>query len=260
MNPLTVYFLLKNKVALITGAARGMALHIACALSAAGARLAILDLREGEGRAVAGLLGDGQGNAKFWKLDVGNDDAVRQAVAAVEAHFGRIDILVNSSGVDADNPCAEDLPLRQWERAIQANLNGSILCSKHMLAAMVRAGGGAIVNVLSLCGMAGERQDRTDEASKTALHLAKLNAQRYASCNIRVNAIRPALARPPAQAENLREQGDLTQALIDRAELQSLARNGSSTHVAAAILYLVSDAGRFVTGSELVIDAGYDGR
>ncbi|WP_211462440.1 SDR family NAD(P)-dependent oxidoreductase [Collimonas silvisoli] len=260
MSHLSTYFPLANKVALITGAARGIALHIACALSAAGARLAILDVREGEGRAVAGLLGSGQGQAKFWKCDVSDDDAVRRVVAEAEAHFGRIDILVNSAGVDVDHPSAPGLPLRQWERAAQLNLNGGIVCSKHVLAAMVRVGGGSIVNVLSLYNMAEGRQDRSDYASTEALRLAGLNAQRYASCNIRVNSIQPGFLRPPALAEAMRDAGDLTQMLSDRAELQMLRESGAATDVAAATLYLVSDASRFVTGSELVIDAGYGGQ
>jgi len=89
---------------LIAGAARGMALHIACALSAAGARLAILDVREREGCAVAGLLGSELAEAKFWRLDVSDGAAVQTTIAAVEAHFDRIDILINSAGVDADLP------------------------------------------------------------------------------------------------------------------------------------------------------------
>jgi len=258
MNQLSNYFPLKNKVALITGAARGMALHIACALSAAGARLAILDVREREGCAVAGLLGSEQSEAKFWRLDVSDGAAVQTTIAAVEAHFGRIDILVNSAGVDADLPFVQGLPLRQWERAMQLNVYGSILCSKHVLGAMKRAGGGSIVNVLSLFCMSDERQDAADHALKAALRMANLNAMRYAALNIRVNSIHPGLLRPPALAAARREQGDLTQALSDTAQLRMLAGKGCAADVAAAILYLASDASRFVSGSELVIDAGYE--
>uniref|UniRef100_UPI001B8ACCA2 SDR family NAD(P)-dependent oxidoreductase n=1 Tax=Collimonas silvisoli TaxID=2825884 RepID=UPI001B8ACCA2 len=86
MSHLSTYFPLKNKVALITGAARGMALQIACALSAAGARLAILDELEREGRIITGLLNDGQAKAKFWRLDVSDGNAVQRVIAAVEAH------------------------------------------------------------------------------------------------------------------------------------------------------------------------------
>ena len=258
MNQLSRYFPLKHKVALITGAARGMALHIACALSAAGARLAILDLREREGRAIAGLLGSAQGKTKFWRLDVSDSGAVQRTIAAVEAHFGRIDILVNSAGVDIDHPYARGLPLQQWERAMKLNVYGSIACSKHVLAAMERAGGGSIVNVLSLFCLSDERQDAADHALKSALRMANLNAMHYASRNIRVNSIHPGLLRPPALAAARREQGDLTQALTDTAQLRMLAGKGSATDIAAAILYLVSDASRFVSGSELVIDAGYE--
>jgi NAD(P)-dependent dehydrogenase (short-subunit alcohol dehydrogenase family) len=257
MSQLSTYFPLKNKVALVTGAARGMALQIACALSAAGARLAILDVLEREGRVIAKLLDNGRAQAKFWRLDVSDDGAVRRVVDAVELHFGRIDILVNSAGVDADNPTARGLPLRHWERAMQLNVHGSILCSKHVLAAMERAGGGSIVNVLSLCNMDDERQEAADHVAKTALRMANLNAMKYAARNVRVNSIHPSLVRPPVLAAAMRERGDLPQVLSDRAELEMLGGSGSATDVAAAILYLVSDASRFVSGNELVIDAGY---
>jgi NAD(P)-dependent dehydrogenase (short-subunit alcohol dehydrogenase family) len=259
MHPLAPYFSLKNKVAVITGAARGMALHIAAALSAAGARLAILDLRAQEGRAVAGMLGGALDRARFWQLDVGDNDAVRRTMEAVEAYFGRIDILINSDGIEAGNASAQGLALKQWEKAMQANVNGSILCSKHVRAAMERAGGGAIVNVLSLCRLDDKRQEAADHVAKAVLRMANMNAMHYAAHNIRVNSIYPSVTRPAALAAARRKQGDLTQALSDTAELRMLTNRGSATDVAAGILYLVSDAGRFVSGSELVIDAGYDG-
>ena len=256
MNPLTAYFPLKNKVALVTGAARGIALHIACALSAAGAHLAILDEREQEGRIIARLLGGKKDKVRFWQVDVSDNDAVQRVMAAVEAHFGRIDILVNSAGVDAGNASAQGTPLKQREQAMQANVNGSILCSKHVAPAMERAGGGSIVNVLSLCAMDGEQQEAADHAARAALRMSNANAMRYAMQNIRVNAIHPGVVRPPALAAAMRKRNDLTQVLADRAELQMLTGRGSAADVAAAILYLASDASRFVTGSELVIDAG----
>ncbi|SDX91355.1 short chain dehydrogenase [Collimonas sp. OK242] len=177
-------------------------------------------------------------------------------MAAIEAYFGRIDILVNSAGVDADNPSARGLSLKQWDRAMQLNVHGSILCTKHVIAAMERSGGGSIVNVLSLCSMNDEREDAADHVAKAALRSANMNAMKYASRNIRINSVHPGVVRPPALAAAMREQGDLIQMLTDRAELRTLAGSGSATDVAAGILYLVSNASRFVTGSELVIDAG----
>jgi NAD(P)-dependent dehydrogenase (short-subunit alcohol dehydrogenase family) len=107
--------------------------------------------------------------------------------------------------------------------------------------------------------MDGERQDAADHAAKAALRMANMNAIRYAAHNIRVNSIYPGVARPPALAAAKRKQGDLTQALTDTAELRMMTNRGAATDVAAGILYLVSDASRFVSGSELVIDAGYGG-
>ncbi|WP_190275186.1 SDR family NAD(P)-dependent oxidoreductase [Collimonas fungivorans] len=249
MNPLTAYFPLKNKVALVTGAARGIALHVACALSAAGAHLAILDERQQEESIIARLLGGKKDKVRFWQVDVSDNEAVQRVMAAVEAHFGRIDILVNSAGLDAGSASSREL-------AMQANVNGSILCSKHVAPAMERAGGGAIVNVLSLCAMDGGQQEAADRAVRAALRMNNAHAMRYAMQNIRVNAILPGVVRPPALAAAMRRQDDLTQVLADRAELQMLTARGSAADVAAAILYLASDAGRFVTGNELVIDAG----
>lgn len=249
MNLLTAYFPLKNKVALVTGAARGIALHVACALSAAGAHLAILDERQQEESIIARLLGGKKDKVRFWQVDVSDNEAVQRVMAAVEAHFGRIDILVNSAGLDAGSASSREL-------AMQANVNGSILCSKHVAPAMERAGGGAIVNVLSLCAMDGGQQEAADRAVRAALRMNNAHAMRYAMQNIRVNAILPGVVRPPALAAAMRRQDDLSQVLADRAELQMLTARGSAADVAAAILYLASDAGRFVTGSELVIDAG----
>ena len=162
MRQLTDYFSLNGKVALVTGAASGIGFQVADALSAAGAYVAIVDASEREGLAAIEQLGGCHGKAKFWLADVSDVAAVKQVIAAVEAHFGRINILINSAGVDADPPSAQGFSIAQWQRAMQLNVNGSILCSKHVADAMERAGGGVIVNVLSLCGMTGSQQALAD--------------------------------------------------------------------------------------------------
>ncbi|AMO92739.1 short chain dehydrogenase family protein [Collimonas fungivorans] len=133
---------------------------------------------------------------------------------------------INSAGVDADPPPVQGASIARWQRAMQLNVNGSILCSKHVVDAMERAGGGAIVNVLSLCDMTGRQQTSADFAAKAAM----------------------------------RKEGDLTQTLIDIKQSRQTEDIGLSSNVAAAVLYLVSKTGRFITGSELVIDAGYSWR
>jgi NAD(P)-dependent dehydrogenase (short-subunit alcohol dehydrogenase family) len=104
--------------------------------------------------------------------------------------------------------------------------------------------------------MTDSRQASADFAAKTALRMAYINARSYAKRNIRVNCIHPGVVRPPVLAAAMREEGDLTQAFIDMEQIRESGQNGSSSDVAAGVLYLVSEAGRFVTGSELVINAG----
>lgn len=255
MRQLTDYFSLNGKVALVTGAASGIGFQVADALSAAGAYVAIVDASECEGLAAIEQLGGWHDKAKFWLADVSDEVAVKQVIAAVEAHFGRIDILINSAGVDADSPSTQGFSIAQWQRAMQLNVNGSILCSKHVADAMERAGGGVIVNVLSLCGMTGSQQASADFAAKAALRMAYIDAQRYAARNIRVNCIHPGLVRPAVLEAAMREEGDLTQTFIDMEQIRLPGHKGSNNDVAAGVLYLVSDAGRFVTGSELVINS-----
>lgn len=257
MGQLSDYFSLKNKVAMVTGATKGIALQIASALGAAGADLAILDEHEQEGQAITRLLGAQFGRAQFWGLDVSDEAAVKRAIAAVEAHFGCIDILINSAGVDADKPSAQGFSIAQWQRIMQLNVNGSILCSKHVVGAMERAGGGAIVNVLSLCSMSGSQQASADFAAKAALRMAYIDAQSYAARNIRVNCIHPGLVHPPVPEAIMREDRDLTQTFINMEQIRPSEHIGSNSDIAAGVLYLVCKAGRFVTGSELVINAGY---
>ncbi|MEM4988341.1 SDR family NAD(P)-dependent oxidoreductase [Collimonas sp. H4R21] len=257
MKQLTDYFSLKGKVAVVTGAVNDIAFQIADALSAVDARIAIVDTSEQEGIAAADRLGCQHDKARFWQADVSDDNAVRQAITSIEAHFSRIDILINCAGVNVAQSPAQGLSIAQWQRAMQLNVNGCILCSKHVADAMDRAGGGAIVNVLSPCGMTGSREASADFAAKAALRMAYIDAQRYAARNIRVNCIHPCLIRPPVLEAAMREEGDLTQTFIDMQQIRLPGPKGSNNDVAAGVLYLVSDAGRFVTSSELVINSGH---
>jgi NAD(P)-dependent dehydrogenase (short-subunit alcohol dehydrogenase family) len=241
---------------MVTGATKGIPLQIASALGAAGADLAILDEQEQEGQTIARLLDTQYSKAQFWRLDISDETAVKSAIAAVEAHFGCIDILINSAGVDAIPSATQEISIAQWQRAMQLNVNGSILCSKHVVDAMERAGGGTIVNVLSLCGMTGTREASADFAAKAALRMAYIDAQRYAARNIRVNCIHPGLVRPPILEVAMREEGDLTQTFIDMGQIRQSRYIGSPVDVAAGVLYLVSEAGCFVTGNEFVINSG----
>lgn len=258
MHQLSHYFSLKGKVAVITGAAGGIGAHTACVLAAAGARVAVLDVLEHEGEAIAQDLDRRTTHVRFWQLDVGNELAVQRVFAEVEAHFGHIDILVNSAA--ADGGCIPTLALtrEQWERVMQVDMHGTFLCTRNVIGAMERAGGGAIVNLSSMCCIFDDYEPRTYHASVAAVRMmTKTDAMQYAARNIRVNSVHPGFIRTPILEAAVSQIGNLDLMLLGMAAFNPMQRIGSTGDVAAGILYLVSDASRFVTGTELVIDGGY---
>ncbi|MFC3106582.1 SDR family NAD(P)-dependent oxidoreductase [Undibacterium arcticum] len=261
MNPISRLFSLTGKVALITGAARGIGAATAQMLAAAGAKVAILDLLEETGTATASEIDPTGATARFWRLDVSDEAAVDRVFGEVEAHFGRIDILVNNAGIDGENIPTHELSLAQWERVMRINVTGTFLCTKHVIAAMERAGGGAIVNLSSMYGIVSGPDVPAYHASKAAVRMmAKTDAMLYATRNIRANSVHPGFIRTPMLEEAFSKLGDVEQVFAGMSKLVPMERVGAPEDIAAGILYLVSDASRFVTGTELVIDGGYIAR
>jgi len=257
MMQLSHYFSLKGKVAIVTGAAHGIGAHTACLLAAAGAQVALLDvLEQGSNAAVQSLTGDAS-LARFWQLDVDDEEAIRQVFSGVEAHFGRIDILVNCAGMDNTLP-SQVLTRDDWQRVMRVNCFGTFLCNMQVIGAMERAGGGAIVNLSSMCSIFTERDAREFNASVATIRsMTRTDAVQYGARNIRVNSVHPGFIRTPMLEAAVNQLGDLELMLSGLATFNPLRRIGSTGDVAAGILYLVSDASRFVTGTELVIDGGY---
>ncbi|WP_230414026.1 SDR family NAD(P)-dependent oxidoreductase [Collimonas silvisoli] len=256
--PLSDYFSLKGKVAVVTGAARGIAAHTAHLLAAAGAQVAVLDTLEQEGRAIVRSMSSNQAQARFWRLDVGDEVAVRRVFCEIEAHFGRIDILINSAGVDGVDLPVQALTPGEWERAMQVDSYGTLLCTMQVVDAMERAGGGAIVNLSSLCCIFNEHEAREFNISISAIRrMTRIDAVQYGGRNIRVNSVHPGFIRTPMLEAAVSQLGNLEVLLSGLASFNPMRQIGSTGDIAAGILYLASDASRFVTGTELVIDGGY---
>lgn len=261
MKQVSRLFSLNGKVALITGGARGIGGATAQLLADAGARVAVVDLLENEGVQAARDIEAAGGAARFWRLDVSDEAAVARVFAEVEAHFGRLDILINNAGIEGDNIPTHQMALEQWERVMRVNVTGTFLCTKHAIPAMERAGGGAIVNVSSMYGVVGGPDVPAYHASKGAVRLmAKTDAMLYATKDIRVNSIHPGFIRTPMVEQALSKLGPLEHVIAGMAQLNPVQRIGAPEDIAAGILYLVSDAGRYVTGTELIIDGGYTAR
>jgi NAD(P)-dependent dehydrogenase (short-subunit alcohol dehydrogenase family) len=236
--------LLEGKAALVTGAAGGIGGAVARAFADAGAKVVGVDRRESD------LV-----------CDLSRADEAERAVAAAEERLGRLDVLFNGAGISGrglgDGPvdaCTEEA----WDAVLDANLKSVFLCSKFAIAALRRAGGGAVVNLSSVVGLVGSEVFDTHAyaASKGAIvTLTRAMAVAYAREGIRVNAICPGLVDTPMSA---RARSD-PETMARLRELQPLTgAPGSADDVAGAAVYLASAP--FVTGAVLTVDGGWTAR
>ena len=242
---------LAGKVALITGGASGMGRSEATIFAREGARVLVADVLEQEGQEVAKSIGDA---ARFMKLDVTSEPEWQAAVAAAEREFGRLDILVNNAGISGTY--TSDLASTEaWDRLMDINATGVFLGMKHALPAMKRAGGGAIVNISSISGFAGQLGvHMAYNASKGAVRLmTKAGAVQWARDNIRVNSVHPGFMPAMRTSVGSAKPEWRAKALAG----VPMRREGKVEEVAYAVLFLASDEASYITGTELVVDGGF---
>ncbi len=245
---------LAGKVAFISGGARGMGAATARLFVAEGARVALGDVLEAEGLALAAELAESGGPALFQPLDVTDADQWQAAIDATMARFGRLDILVNNAGVRGAG-LVEELTAAEWDRVMAINARGVFLGTRAALPALRQAGGGAIVNLSSQLGLVGvDNSGPQYQASKGAVRIfTKATAIQYAADGIRANSVHPGpIATPMTEAG--RADPERYRTTISRIPL---GRYGQPEEVAYGILFLASDESAFMTGSELVIDGGW---
>ena len=247
---------LDGRTAIVTGGARGIGAATTRALAAAGAAVLTTDVLDAEGEALAAEL-RGQGlRVRFAHLDVTDESAWQRCVTEAVDAFGGLNILVNNAGIgtlaDVETETRED-----YERVIAVDQTGVWLGMKHAVPAMRASGGGSIVNLSSIFGKVGGFGGSVAyHAAKGAVRLMTKNAAlRYAKEGIRVNSVHPGFIDTPMITGI--KGTDLEAAILDATPM---GRLGRSEEIAAAILFLASDAASYITGSELYADGGWTAR
>lgn len=253
----------QDRICIVTGAASGIGKASAVRLAEEGASVALFDVHDDAGRAIATELAGRGLPARYWHVDVASERAVKVAVDGVASHFGGLHVLVNNAGIAGANAPTHELQEADWDRVLSVNVKGVFFCTKHAIPHLKRSKGGSIVNLSSIYGLVGAADVPPYHASKAAVAMmSKTDALIYAADRIRVNSVHPGYIWTPMVADHLRATGatDLARAREDLGRLHPLGHVGEVDDIAWAIVYLASEESKFVTGSALVVDGGYTAR
>lgn len=249
-------FRLDGKVALVTGAARGLGRACALALAEAGADVA-LGLRDiGTAPDLVQDIESMGRRALSLQMDVSSMEQIKSAVEKAVKHFGRIDILVNNVGVAPANP-AEKVTEQDYDTTMDLNVKASFFTAQAVGKQMIKQGGGRVINMSSQAGFVALQDEAIYCTSKAAInHLTRNLASEWAKYNITVNAVAPTFIETPGTEPWLNDP-DFRQSVIDRIPL---GRIGKPVEVAGPVVFLASDAASLITGSVLLIDGGWTAR
>jgi NAD(P)-dependent dehydrogenase (short-subunit alcohol dehydrogenase family) len=253
---------LTAKVAVVTGGAVGIGRACVERLAQEGAAVAILDVLDQAGEALAKSLAAQGHRVSYRHADVSDEAQVRDAIDDAASRFGALHVLVNNAGISGATKPTHELTEAEWDRVQAVNVKGVFFCTKHAIPHLRRAGGGSIVNLSSIAGLVGIGNLAPYHASKGAVRLmTKNDAITYAAERIRVNSIHPAYIWTPMVENHLKSLGGDLQAAKEAAgAAHPVGHMGEPDDIAWAVVYLACDESKFVTGSELVVDGGYTAR
>ena len=242
--------LLDKKVAVVTGAGRGIGAAIAQLFAAEGANVAVCSLSLANAQKVAAEVAQLGVKALPYAVNTADGEQVNNVSRQILADFGSVDILVNNAGITRDGLLVR-MTEADWDLVLDVNLKGTFLFTKALLPAMIKQRAGAIVNITSIVGVAGNAGQANYAASTAGLiGLTKTTAKEYAKRGIRVNAVAPGFIETDMTDKLTPEQKQLQTDYI------GLARLGQPVDVAKTVLYLASDLSSYVTGQVIGVDGG----
>ncbi|MCK1312422.1 MULTISPECIES: SDR family oxidoreductase [unclassified Bradyrhizobium] len=243
-----------GKVAFVTGAGAGIGRAAALAFAREGASVVIADTSETNNQETARLVEQSGGRALAIRCDVSREEDVRAALQKTIEVFGRLDYAVNNAGIEQAVMPLADLTVERWDRLIEVDLRGVFLCMRSEIPLIMKQGGGAIVNISSGAGVKGIQGQAGYCAAKFGVvGLSKAAALDYAKSNIRVNVVCPGIIETPMME---RFSGGTPEGRERVIAQEPVGRMGKPEEIAAAVVWLCSDAAAFVVGHAMVIDGG----
>jgi len=245
--------ILKNKVALVTGGSSGIGAAIAHAYSNEGAKVVITDIDEKGGNKIVREIKKKGGEASFFKADVGKPSDSKATVEFIIKKYKALHIACNNAGIGGKPALIGELSPTEWNKVIRINLNGVFYGMRYQIPELLKAGGGAIVNIASILAKVGFETSSAYVAAKHGVIGLTQNAGlEYSKQGIRVNAVGPGFIKTPLLEDNLdKEQSEQI------AAMHPIGRMGEAKEVAELVLWLSSDKASFATGTYYPIDGGY---